>query len=223
MFFCDVVAKNGASKSSVPHLKVLGLMEDQSKWLRLNLLYINASTFFLLCCSWKFPYSPTWRFFLFMPWWGLTKPKQLSMAATPRVIGCAHAYRFWPNRRDVLWPLLSDGLSCLFFCRHTRSVYVIHISLPLCWNCCTVPTTAPTWIYMGLGFKATFGFVSGVNGRVETLSPGYAIGLTKPKQLPMAATQRVIRLCACVQVLTKPRGCVVWPLVKVHTFCPLIT
>lgn len=26
-------------------------------------------------------------------------------AATPRVIGCAHVYRLWPNRVDVLWTI----------------------------------------------------------------------------------------------------------------------
>ena len=34
---------------------------------------------------------------LAMPcWWGLTRPKQLSMAATPWLIGRAHAYRLLP-------------------------------------------------------------------------------------------------------------------------------
>ena len=34
-------------------------------------------------------------------WWGLSRRKQLSTAASLRIIGRAHEYRFWPNRTRV--------------------------------------------------------------------------------------------------------------------------
>ena len=36
-------------------------------------------------------------------WWSLTRPKQLSMAATARVIGCAHAWGLGQAMGCVLW------------------------------------------------------------------------------------------------------------------------
>ena len=59
-------------------------------------------------------------------------------------------------------------LTMTFFLSHAISSGNPHL-LTHCRVCCTVPTTAPIWIHMRLGFKATFGFASVVNGGVDDL------------------------------------------------------
>ena len=44
-------------------------------------------------------------------WWGLTRPKQLSMAATARVIWLCACVRYWPDRG-----LVFECVTCFYCC-----------------------------------------------------------------------------------------------------------
>ena len=45
------------------------------------------------------------------PWWGLTRPKQLSMAATARVIWLCESVRYWPDSG-----LVFECVTCFYCC-----------------------------------------------------------------------------------------------------------
>ena len=51
-------------------------------------------------------------------WWGLTTPKQLSTAATARVIWLCACVRYWPDRG-----LVFDCVTC-FYCRQYPTILI---------------------------------------------------------------------------------------------------
>ena len=89
-----------------------------------------------------------------------------------------------------------------------------------CRDCSTVPATATTWIVWSCRLKWCFASASAGKGAnkknlrvlLKCLAMPCWWGPTKPKQLSMAATARVIWLCACVKY---------WPYRRVVSCDPL--